>query len=455
MADNSLEEKLRDAGIEGEDFKIEDDGNVTKRGDGFFGDIFREDTGIRIESDGNVTERGDGIFGDIFRQDTGIRKEDDGRITRRGDGIFGDIFREDTGDRIEDDGRITQRGDGIFGDIFREDTDVRIEDDGRMTQRGEGIFGDVFREPLKVKREPSKRSGTAHRKNEPQKTASSSHAGYSSSGSSSTGGYSSSSAWGSIGKLFSSTFTALIVGVILYPIIGMGGCLVRVVTQGSPPSPFSPEHDKWLHNPPLDAFSIEAVYIPLLIVGIAFTLGAVNLFRLNSALRALLFVLGLAAFIYFGKTTVDSMNIRDKLARAFNLDKGSVPSGGSRETPKTNKIIKADKVTKGRTADEKVHEFVLPPNQWVETSLQITPNQEVMVHHFASNEPVKVNLGGTTDTRLRKAGTILPLYTSTNCLNDKGVQAKVQYTCVQLSQPEGVKLYANKSVRVGVVVKNR
>jgi hypothetical protein len=260
---------------------------------------------------------------------------------------------------------------------------------------------------------------------------------------------------GGLGKLFSSTFAAFIVGVILYPIVGIAGCIVRVPTQGSPPSPFSAEHDKWLNNPPLNSFSTEAIYIPLFIVIVVFTLKLVGLFKLNQALRVLLIILGLITFGYVGKTTVDSMNLRDKLARTFNVDKESAPPGGSRETPKAKSVIKADKVTSGRTADEKVHEFVLPPNQWVETSLLINPNQEVLVHHFASNESVTVNLGGTTFPTLQKAGTLIPIYTSVDCSRDGGVKAKVTYFCVQLNQSESIKLYAQKSVRVGVVVKNR
>jgi hypothetical protein len=119
------------------------------------------------------------------------------------------------------------------------------------------------------------------------------------------------------------------------------------------------------------------------------------------------------------------------------------------------KEIKADKVTRGRTADEKVYEYVVPANEWVVTSLWIAPNQEVMIHHFTSNERVTVKLGALNDSRLQRAGTILPLYTSRNCSTDRGVNAKVPYTCVQLSKSEGIKLFARNSVRVGVVVKDR
>lgn len=119
------------------------------------------------------------------------------------------------------------------------------------------------------------------------------------------------------------------------------------------------------------------------------------------------------------------------------------------------KVIKPDKITAGRTAGEKVYEFVLPANEWVVTSLLITPSQEILIHHFTSSERVTVKLGSLTDSRLQAPGRILPLYTSRNCKGDRGVTAKVTYTCVQLSKPEGVKLFAKNSVRVGIVVRNR
>jgi hypothetical protein len=117
--------------------------------------------------------------------------------------------------------------------------------------------------------------------------------------------------------------------------------------------------------------------------------------------------------------------------------------------------VKPTRVSRGRTSNEKVHEFDLPANQWVETSLLIRPNQEVLVHHFASSEAVTVTLGGTTFPRLQTAGTVIPLYTSKNCSSDTGVKARVRYFCVQLNQPESIKLFASNSVKIGVLVKDR
>ena len=125
------------------------------------------------------------------------------------------------------------------------------------------------------------------------------------------------------------------------------------------------------------------------------------------------------------------------------------------QPPNTTSVIRAEKISKGRTADEKLHEFVVPANEWVRTSLSITSNQEVLIHHFASNEAGTVSLDGTTFPPLQKPGTLIPLYTSPNCSTDSGVRAKVQYFCVQLNQPEGIKLFARNSVRVGILVKNR
>lgn len=255
----------------------------------------------------------------------------------------------------------------------------------------------------------------------------------------------------------------IIWAILSYPIVGLGGCFVRFAG-----APIYPPHDPRYNvyesqRAPFQAFTYEAVYAPFIIIALGMLIAALTLIlsrrkREGGAGNFFSYVfiaLVVGVIIYFGNIAVGSMNVRDKLARTFNWGGSSVATGDLKETSQTKTAIKADKVTKGRTANEKVHEFVLPPNEWVETSLQITPNQEVLVHHFTSNEPVKVNLGGVTDTRLQKAGTILPLYTSKNCSNDPGVKAKVAYYCVQLNQPESLKLYANNSVRVGVAVKNR
>lgn len=119
------------------------------------------------------------------------------------------------------------------------------------------------------------------------------------------------------------------------------------------------------------------------------------------------------------------------------------------------RLIVADKVTKGRTAGEKVYEYVVPANEWVETSLNIYPNQELLIHHFTSNELVQVKIGSFSGSRLEKAGTVLPLYTSKNCSSDRPPNARVTYTCVQVSRSSGIRFFVRKSTRVGDAVKNR
>lgn len=90
--------------------------------------------------------------------------------------------------------------------------------------------------------------------------------------------------------------------------------------KAAPPSPFGPEHEKWLNNPPLNSFTTEAVYVPLFIVAVVFTLGLVDLFKLKPALRVLLIIVCLFTFSYVGKTIVDSMNLKDKLTRQLHLE---------------------------------------------------------------------------------------------------------------------------------------
>lgn len=119
------------------------------------------------------------------------------------------------------------------------------------------------------------------------------------------------------------------------------------------------------------------------------------------------------------------------------------------------KVINADKVTKGRTSNERIHEFVVPANEWVETSLKVSPNQEVNIHHFTSSERVQVKIGNYSDSRLQRPGTVLPLYTSRDCSKDRGPNARVTYYCVQISGATAIKFYVRNQTRVGVAVRNR
>lgn len=124
-------------------------------------------------------------------------------------------------------------------------------------------------------------------------------------------------------------------------------------------------------------------------------------------------------------------------------------------TGNAQRIIVADKITKGRTADEKVYEYEVPAGEWVETSLNIYPNQLVHIHHFTSSERVYVKIGNFSDSRLQRPGTILPLFTSTDCSTDRGPEARVTYYCVQIGRSSGIRFFVRNSTRVGVAVKNR
>lgn len=137
------------------------------------------------------------------------------------------------------------------------------------------------------------------------------------------------------------------------------------------------------------------------------------------------------------------------------LREPSRPSAPAEVIQNQGTVLEVERIGPGRTSYEKMYQFTVPANRWVETSIKVRPNQEVMVHHFLSDERVTVRLGGLTDSRLQRPGTILPLYTSRNCSADPGVRAKVPYTCVQLSSPESVKLFARQTVSVGIYIKGR
>lgn len=133
----------------------------------------------------------------------------------------------------------------------------------------------------------------------------------------------------------------------------------------------------------------------------------------------------------------------------------SLPDFGSSVSsrPQPQSVVKVEKVLTGRTPNEKMYQFSIPAGTWVETNIKIQPNQEVNIHHFTSNEQVTVSLGAMTDDRLQRAGTIMPLYTASDCSIRRNIHPTVSYACVQLSEAESIKFYARNRVQVGVYVR--
>lgn len=171
---------------------------------------------------------------------------------------------------------------------------------------------------------------------------------------------------------------------------------------------------------------------------------AINVFPVIKKLsKATFVVFALGLLVYVAVTIVPAM-IR------------SLPSFGSSVSssrPQPQATVKVEKVLGGRTPNEKMYQFSIPARKWVETSIKIQPNQEVNIHHFTSNEQVTVSLGAMTDDRLQKAGTIMPLYTASDCSVRRTIHPTVSYTCVLLNQAESIKFYARNPVQVGVYVR--
>lgn len=159
--------------------------------------------------------------------------------------------------------------------------------------------------------------------------------------------------------------------------------------------------------------------------------------------KATFVVFALGLLVYVAVTVVPAM-----IANLPNL--GSSVSGSR---PQPQATVKVEKVSGGRTPNEKMYQFSIPARKWVETNIKIQPNQEVNIHHFTSNEQVTVSLGAMTDDRLQKAGTIMPLYTASDCSVRRNIHPTVSYTCVQLNQAESIKFYARNPVQVGVYVR--
>jgi hypothetical protein len=59
----------------------------------------------------------------------------------------------------------------------------------------------------------------------------------------------------------------LLLAIVAYPIVGVGGCVVRLIAQGSPPHPMTAPaaHDAWMYSP-FKSFTTEAIFIPILIL---------------------------------------------------------------------------------------------------------------------------------------------------------------------------------------------
>lgn len=106
-----------------------------------------------------------------------------------------------------------------------------------------------------------------------------------------------------IGEVFKNTQRAVLIGIFLYPVIGLGGCITRIIAQGPPPDPMrqTQAHDVWL-NSPVKSWTTEALIIPLLIVAITYFGGLIKIYRTEPVPTILLFLFGIAAAILIGSS---------------------------------------------------------------------------------------------------------------------------------------------------------
>ncbi|HEX8072451.1 MAG TPA: SH3 domain-containing protein [Pyrinomonadaceae bacterium] len=156
--------------------------------------------------------------------------------------------------------------------------------------------------------------------------------------SSSSGSYSgSNSSKTDVGEVFKNTLRALLIGVFLYPVIGLGGCITRLIVQGSPPNPMTQTqaHDTWLYSP-LKAWTTEAIVIPLLIVAITFFVGLIKLNQISPVVKVLLLLLGVAAAIYSGGALINSVRRTRTAAAPVNNSSQAGVVGTMREVNTTN-----------------------------------------------------------------------------------------------------------------------
>jgi hypothetical protein len=89
-------------------------------------------------------------------------------------------------------------------------------------------------------------------------------------------------------------FLYLFTGLWLYPVVGLGGCVTRIIIQGSPPHPYDSAHESWL-NSPVKSWTTEAIYIPIAVI-IACLLSHLFLHKYQD----LVIVIVLLIFVIFG-----------------------------------------------------------------------------------------------------------------------------------------------------------
>ena len=252
----------------------------------------------------------------------------------------------------------------------------------------------------------------------------------------------------------------LIVTILLYPIAGIGGCLVRIPIQGEVPDQGAAIFQ---NTPALASYSVEALLVPVIFLGISGFSWTLDQLNLKGFLRALLPLVFLIVTGYLGYEFLNSSGIRQNVDREvrrwfatnFTYDRGQENARVFREVPTSTGVIKKLEAREKREPNERIQEFLVPPGRWVETELRIKPNQEVRIHHFDSNEPMKVNIVGTSDGRLIAAGKVLLYYTSSDCSKAMTPNQKLQYVCIQMHGSEPIKLYAWNEVRVGMEIKDR
>lgn len=139
----------------------------------------------------------------------------------------------------------------------------------------------------------------------------------------------------SVGEVFSRVGKAVLLGLFLYPVIGLGGCITRIVIQGTPPHPMYQQqaHDQWLHSP-VQSWTTEAVIIPLAIIAITFFGGLIKT-RSNPIITVVLFIVGGLATIFIGI----------KLTNSLRKDSPGTPTiNASSQTTGTMREVNATKL---------------------------------------------------------------------------------------------------------------
>ena len=250
------------------------------------------------DSDGNKTgwsEEKESFWGNTYTQN---HDEDNNKTgySEQKESFLGNNYQQDYDNKGDKTGWNEEK-ESFLGNEYTQNYNQQNEKTGWSEER-EGFWGKKYTQHY------------GDRTSSGNSSSASSNSSYSSSGSSATGysssGYSNSGTSTNVGEVLKNTLRALGIGILLYAVIGVGGCITRIAVKGTPPNPLSQTqaHDAWFSSV-LKSWTTEAIIIPLLIVALTFFISLIKTRQANPVLTIILFLSGLVGVIYVGSGLIN------------------------------------------------------------------------------------------------------------------------------------------------------